>query len=237
MTPVPEARPLLSVIVPVYNERTTIEEVLRRVCSAQFSKEVIVVDDGSVDGTPEVLRGFAAGPSANGMRVIVQPRNLGKGAALRRAFREARGDIILVQDADLEYDPRDYGGLLAPILNGAADVVYGTRFAGGGPKGSSGQVIGNKVLTALSNVLTGLRLSDVYVGYKIFRRLVLADLRLKEDRFGFEPEITAKVARRRWRVVEVPISYRPRTFAEGKKIRFKDALLGLWHIVRYRIAD
>jgi glycosyltransferase involved in cell wall biosynthesis len=237
MTPAPDSSPLLSVIIPVYNERATIEEVLRRVCAAQFAKEVIVVDDGSVDGTPEFLRQFAAGPSANGLRVVVQPHNGGKGAALRRGFCEARGDIVLVQDADLEYDPRDYASLLAPILDGSADVVYGTRFAGRGPRGTPGQMIGNRVLTALSNALTGLRLSDVYVGYKLFRRAVLADLRLKEDRFGFEPEITAKIARSGWRVVEVPISYRPRTFAEGKKIRLKDALMGLWQIVKYRLFD
>jgi glycosyltransferase involved in cell wall biosynthesis len=225
-------RPLLSVIIPVYNERATIEELVRRVNAEHTDKEIIVVDDGSTDGTLEVLRRLN-GDLGVRMRVLPQPVNTGKGAALRRGFREARGEVVLVQDADLEYDPRDYPRLLTPLLRGEADVVYGSRVRGGNPRGTWGQRLGNRVLTWWSNAFTRLGLSDVCVCYKVFRHDVLERLDLREDRFGFDPEVTAKIARGGWRVREVPVSYRPRTRAEGKKVRLKDALVGLWCVVRY----
>jgi glycosyltransferase involved in cell wall biosynthesis len=228
--------PLLSVVIPVYNERATVEELLRRVAAAPVDKEIIVVDDGSTDGTRDVLAGLD-GRIPGGIRIALQPANAGKGAALRRGFQAARGAIVLVQDADLEYDPADYPRLLAPLLNGEADVVYGSRFLRGAAPGTPGQRIGNRVLTVWSNLFTGLRLSDVYVCYKVFRREVLDGLALRENRFGFEAEVTARIARRRWRVREVPISYRPRTHAEGKKITLKDAIAGLWCVVRYALFD
>ncbi len=224
-------RPLLSVVIPVYNERDTIEELLRRVQAVLSDKEVIVVDDGSTDGTKEFLQSLRPGP----VRVLLQDPNRGKGAALRRGFREARGDIILIQDADLEYDPRDYPRLLEPILRGTADVVYGSRFLHA-RRLSTRQYLGNKILTVLSNLFTRLGLSDVYVGYKLFTRAVLAQLELEEDRFGFEIEVTAKVARGGWRLQEVPISYHPRDYAHGKKIMWRDALAGAGCIIRYGLA-
>jgi glycosyltransferase involved in cell wall biosynthesis len=234
----PNGTPLLSIVVPIYNERPTVEELLRRVRSAPLDglrSEVVIVDDGSTDGTREILQRLTAGGQANGTTVLMQPTNLGKGAALRRGFAEVRGEIVLIQDADLEYDPRDYPALLAPILRGEADVVYGARFGGGGRRGWVGQRFGNKALTALANLLTGLRISDAYVGYKAFRREVVSQLSLREDGFSVEAEITMKVARGRWRVREVPVGYAPRTHAEGKKIRFRDALHGLWSLMRYRL--
>ncbi|MBI3998791.1 MAG: glycosyltransferase family 2 protein [Armatimonadetes bacterium] len=233
----PAAAPLLSVMIPVYNERATVAEVLRRVQAVEFDTEVIVVDDGSTDGTRDVLQNLVGASRPDALRVVVQPVNRGKGAALRRGFQEARGRIVLVQDADLEYDPADYPRLLAPVLRGEADVVYGSRFRQPGPKGSVQQRLGNRFLTALSNAFTRLNLSDVYVGYKVFRREVLQQMTLKEDRFGFEVEVTARIARGAWRVREVPIAYRPRTRREGKKISWKDALHGIWCIVRYHVAD
>ncbi|OFX29646.1 MAG: hypothetical protein A2Z07_07655 [Armatimonadetes bacterium RBG_16_67_12] len=229
---------MLSVVIPVYNERQTIEELIRRVRAASVDGldiEIVIVDDGSTDGTRDILERLAPGGRAGSVAVFYQPANRGKGAALRRGFEEARGELVLIQDADFEYDPRDYAQLVAPILRGDADVVYGSRFLASGPRGRIGQVIGNRALTALANLLTGLHLTDVYVGYKVFRREVLRRMNLKEDRFSFEAEITIKVARGSWRVCEVPISYRPRTHAEGKKIHLRDAVHGLWSLVRYRL--
>lgn len=223
--------PLLTVIVPVYNERQTIAEILKRICTVNVDKEIIVVDDCSTDGTREWLRELK---QAN-LRVLYHDVNRGKGAALQTGFRAARGDIVLIQDADLEYHPSDYPNLLKPILDGHADVVYGSRFLGG----SEHRVLyfwhyaGNKLLTLFSNMFTNLNLSDMETGYKVFRREVIEKLELQETRFGIEPEMTAKIARMGCRVYEVGISYYGRTYAEGKKITFKDGLRALWCIVKY----
>jgi glycosyltransferase involved in cell wall biosynthesis len=226
--------PWLSVVVPVYNERATVKELLDRVRAVAVDKEIVVVDDGSTDGTRELLLGLQAGDGV--LRVILQDRNRGKGAALRRGFQAARGAVIIVQDADLEYDPADYAALLAPIERGVADVVYGSRFLGGPHRVLLfWHYLGNRALTTLSNVLTNLNLSDVWTCYKVFRAEVLQRMRLREDRFGFEAEVTAKVARAGWRVYEVPISYPGRTYAEGKKITWRDGVRGVWCTLRYGI--
>jgi glycosyltransferase involved in cell wall biosynthesis len=224
--------PWLSVVVPVYNERATVEELLKRVRAVEVDKEIVVVDDGSTDGTRELLLGMQA-PDSD-LRVVLQDRNRGKGAALRRGFEAARGAVVIVQDADLEYDPGDYPALLGPIERGVADVVYGSRFLGGPHRVLFfWHYLGNRALTTLSNVFTNLNLSDVWTCYKVFRAEVLQGVRLREDRFGFEAEITAKVARGGWRVYEVPISYYGRTYAEGKKITWKDGVRGVWCTLRY----
>lgn len=229
--------PKLSVVIPVYNERTTIREILRRIQDVAIDKEIIVVDDGSQDGTRELLQKLAVEPDklrTDNIRILFQNRNQGKGAALRRGFEIARGDIVLVQDADLEYDPGDYFELMKPIERGDADVVYGSRFLGGPHRVLLfWHFVGNRVLTAISNMFTNLNLSDVWTCYKVFRREVLGNIRLRENRFGFEPEITAKVARAHCRIYEVSISYHGRTYAEGKKITWRDAVHGLWCVFRY----
>ena len=240
-------RPLLSVVIPVYNEAGTIEAILSRVAATPHDKEIIVVDDASTDGSREylesvdrgeaIVRGAAGEPAR--VRVLFQPENRGKGAALRRGFEAAAGSILLVQDADLEYDPKDYDVLLRPILDGQADVVYGSRFLGGPQRVLLfWHYLGNRSLTLLSNMLTNLNLTDMETCYKVFRREVLDGIgTLRSDRFGFEPEFTAKVARRRFRVYETPIAYHGRDYAEGKKITWRDGVAALWHIVRYRVAD
>jgi glycosyltransferase involved in cell wall biosynthesis len=245
-------RPKLSVVMPVYNERTTIEEILHRVQSVEIQKEIIIIDDCSRDGSRELLEQLAASaaqspPAAvtlpgtghrlptDNIRVLLQERNQGKGAALRRGFQAARGELVVVQDADLEYDPQEYFTLLEPIEKGMADVVYGSRFLGGPHRVLYfWHYVTNRFLTLLSDAFTGLNLSDVWTCYKVFRREVLESIQLREDRFGFEPEITAKVAAGNWRVYEVPISYWGRTYAEGKKIGWKDGARALWCILRYR---
>jgi glycosyltransferase involved in cell wall biosynthesis len=225
----------LSVVIPCYNEAGTIEEVVRRVVeAAPADKEIIVVDDMSTDGTRDILEQRLNGRVS---RVILQPKNCGKGAALRTGFAAATGDIVLVQDADLEYDPQEYSKLIRPILEGKADVVFGSRFAGG----ESHRVlyywhsVGNRLLTFASNLFTNLNLSDMEVCYKVFRREVLAQIQIEEDRFGFEPEITAKVAQLGCRVYEVGISYAGRTYGEGKKIGWRDGFRALWCIVKYNL--
>jgi glycosyltransferase involved in cell wall biosynthesis len=228
----------LSVVIPVYNEARTVEEIVRRVCAVNLliPVELVLVDDCSADGSRDVLRRLAA--SHPEWRVLFHETNRGKGAALRTGFQAATGDVVIVQDADLEYDPRDYVALLAPILEGYADVVFGSRFLGGGPHRVVfyWHYVGNRLLTTLSNMLTDLNLTDMEVCYKMFRREVLAGIQLEEDRFGFEPEITAKVARGNWRVYEVPIAYYGRGYAEGKKITWRDGFRALWCIVKYRFS-
>ncbi len=225
----------LSVVVPVYNEVGTIDQILDRVRRVPIEKEIIVVDDCSTDGTRARLA--ALDQREAGFRLILHDTNQGKGAALRTGFAQATGDIVIIQDADLEYDPNDYPKLIAPILDGKADVVYGTRFSGG----ESHRVlyfwhfIGNRLLTLLSNVFTDLNLTDMETCYKVFRRDVLQRIRIEENRFGFEPEMTAKVARLGVRVYEVGISYAGRTYDEGKKINWKDGLRALWCILKYNL--
>jgi glycosyltransferase involved in cell wall biosynthesis len=223
----------LSVIIPVYNEKNTVLELLRRVEAVPLSldKEIIVVDDFSTDGTREVLGGIGR-PD---IKVLFHAKNMGKGSALTTGFSQATGDIVLVQDADLEYDPAEYPGLLAPILDGRADVVYGSRFLGGPHRVLFfWHSVGNRFLTSLSNVVTNLNLTDMETCYKVFRGDVLRKLSLKSRRFGFEPEVTIKVAKLKCRIYEVPISYAGRNYSEGKKIGWKDGVAALWHIMRYR---
>src|SRR5262245_9831303 len=225
----------LSVVIPVYNEREWVAELVRRVQAVPIPKEIILVDDASTDGTREVLADLEA--NADNVHVFHQLKNGGKGAALREGFNHATGDVVVVQDADLEYDPAEYPRLIQPILENRADVVFGSRFIG-----ESHRVlyfwhsVANRVLTTLSNMVTNLNLTDMETCYKVFRREVLNGLTLKSNRFGFEPEFTAKVAKKRlpkWRVYEIPISYSGRTYEEGKKIGLKDAFSALYCIFRY----
>ena len=225
----------VSVVIPVFNERDTIEQIVRAVRAAPIQDiEIIVVDDCSMDGTAELLR-EKVGPMVD--RVIYQPKNLGKGAALRAGFAAASGDVILVQDADVEYDPRDYPALLEPILSGSADAVFGSRFMGGRPHRVLyfWHMVGNRFLTLLSNVFTNLNLTDVETCYKAVRAPLLKSLDLRENRFGFEPEITAKLAKARCRIYEVGISYSGRTYKEGKKVNWKDGIRAIYAIVRYNV--
>ena len=226
----------LSVIIPVYNERRTLEEVLGRVARAPMEKEVIVVDDGSDDGTREILQRLAknAGRS-DPLRIVFHERNQGKGAAVRTGIAQATGDWILIQDADLEYDPQDYPVLLAPLLDGRADVVYGSRFLDGARRTRYLQhYLANRFLTFVSNLMTNQKLSDMETGYKVFRREVLNGIRLRSNRFEIEPEITVKLTRQGYRIHEIPISYNSRSYREGKKITWVDGLKALWALFRYR---
>ena len=226
----------LSIVMPAFNERRTIREIVSRVLAVDLGaleKELIVVDDGSTDGTGDLLKEL---DGRDGVRVLVQARNMGKGAAVARGFREAAGDILIVQDADMEYDPREYLVVLRPILEGDADVVFGSRFLGS-TRGHRvlyfWHSVGNRLLTLLSNIVTDLNLTDMETCYKAMTRDVASRLDLRSRRFGVEPEITCKVSRLGARVYEVPISYRGRTYAEGKKIGWKDALQALWTLLRF----
>jgi glycosyltransferase involved in cell wall biosynthesis len=244
----------VSIVIPVYNERAFIEEVLLRVQASSIEKEIIVIDDKSTDGTRQLLEDLDKAQSGgkreeivqNGksrlslenIRFLFQPQNSGKGAALRRGFEATTGDVVLVQDADLEYDPKDYGKLLEPIFDGRADVVYGSRFLGGPQRVHYfWHYMGNKFLTLLSDVFTNLKLTDMETCYKVFRREVLQNIKLQSDRFGFEPEITAKISKGDWRIYEVSISYSGRTYAEGKKITWRDGVSTLWCILRFNLFE
>jgi glycosyltransferase involved in cell wall biosynthesis len=226
-----------SVVMPVYNEKDYIDEIIRRVLAAAVEKELIIVDDFSTDGTRARLGEIADENPGGSIRVLFHDKNRGKGAALRTGFAAASGEIVIIQDADLEYDPAEYPKLIAPIAQGKADVVYGSRFAGG----ESHRVlyfwhsVGNRLLTLLSNMFTGLNLTDMETCYKVFRREIIQSLKLTEDRFGFEPEVTARIAARKCRVYEVGISYSGRTYEEGKKIGWKDGVRTLWCILKHNL--
>jgi len=222
----------LSVVIPVHNEKKTLDELISRVEAVNLDKEIIIVDDASTDGTRQLLKKYE---EREKFKVIYQQKNTGKGSALRVGFDKAEGEIIIVQDADLEYDPTDYPELLKPILDGRADVVYGSRFLGGPHRVFFfWHYVGNKILTTLSNMSTNLCLTDMETGYKVFRRTVLDAFTLKSNRFGFEPEFTCKVALNKLRIYEVPISYSGRDYEDGKKIGWKDGVAALWFIFRFR---
>ena len=228
----------VSILIPVFNEANTVEEILRRVRAADscgLEKEIVLVNDASTDGTSDVLKKL---PQADGLKIISHPFNRGKGAALRTALEHATGDIILIQDADLEYDPSDYPNLLRPILDHRADVVYGSRFTGGTHRVLLfWHYMANRFLTLLSNMLCNLNLTDMETCYKVFRRHCVEGMTLTSSRFGIEPELTAKLARRRFRFYETGINYSGRDYSEGKKIGWKDGLAALWFIFRYRFFD
>jgi glycosyltransferase involved in cell wall biosynthesis len=223
----------LSVVMPIYNEKATLLRVVERVHSVGLEVELLCVDDGSSDGSREILS--ALQNQYPQMRIFLQPHNMGKGAALRRGIQEATGDYVIIQDADLEYDPKDYSRLLGPLEAGQADVVYGSRFLGAGPHRVLyfWHSVGNWLLTLLSNMITNLNMTDMETCYKVFRREVIQSIPIEEDRFGFEPEITVKIAKRQLRVYEVGISYAGRTYAEGKKIGWKDGFRALWCLAKY----
>ena len=227
----------LSVIVPIYNERATLARIVEKVLSVPLDIELICVDDGSTDGSVEILSELCRSYPA--LRMFVQPKNMGKGAALRRGIQEATGDFLVVQDADLEYDPAEFPSLLEPLLQGNADVVYGSRFLGGRPHRVLyfWHFVGNSFLTLLSNCFTNINLTDMETCYKVFRREIIQSIPIEEDRFGFEPEITVKVAKRHLRIYEVGISYSGRTYKEGKKIGWKDGVRALWCLVKYSIRE
>ncbi|MBN1148082.1 MAG: glycosyltransferase family 2 protein [Anaerolineales bacterium] len=225
----------ISVIIPVYNEIRTIEEIVSRVQATNIPDEILIVDDGSTDGTRQKLAGLdGAGP----IRVILHERNQGKGAAVMSGIRQASGDVLIIQDADLEYNPRDYPALLMPIQENVADVVYGSRFLGG-PRRSTmfWHMVANKLLTLMTNLLYNHILTDMETGYKVFRREIVQNMAIHAKRFNFEPEFTAKILKRGVRVFEVPISFNPRDYSEGKKIKLKDAFEAIWALVKYRFVD
>ena len=225
----------LSVIIPVYNEVENIEEILKRVKATKRAAEIIVVDDGSQDGTRDLLKKL---DGRGRVRVILREKNQGKGAAVRSGLDAAAGDILLIQDADLEYDPRDYPALLQPLEEGLADVVYGSRFLGGPRRATMfWHMIANKMLTFMTNILYDTILSDMETGYKVFRREVVDGMKLRSKRFDFEPEFTAKALKRKYHIYEVPISFNPRDYSQGKKIGLKDAFEAVWTLLKYRFVD
>ena len=225
----------LSIVIPIYNERETLETLIAKVNSVDYDKEILLIDDFSSDGTREVLKKYE---NKENFQVLYHDHNQGKGAALRTGFSNVNGDIIIIQDADLEYNPADYGTLIEPILDGRADVVYGSRFLGGPHRVLFfWHSIGNMVLTTFSNMLTNINLTDMETGYKVFTKKVNDTLTFKCDRFGFEPEFTAKVAKNNFRVYEVPISYNGRDYSEGKKITWKDGVAAIWYIIKFKFTN
>jgi len=221
----------ISVVIPVYNEKNTISEIIKRVKEVPIEKEIIIVDDASTDGTRKILN------QMEGIILLSNENNMGKGASLRKGFKKVTGDVVIIQDADLEYNPKDYMKLLKPFEDGLADVVYGSRFLGDGAHRVLffWHYLGNQILTFLSNMLTDLNLTDMETGYKAFRKEVIKEIEIKENSFGVEPEITAKVAKKKLRIYEVPISYYGRTYEEGKKINWKDGMVALWLIIKYNL--
>lgn len=228
----------LSIVIPVYNEVGTLEEVLRQVQAVDIGieKEIVLVDDCSTDGARELLREIESS-SDSSIRVFYHDVNYGKGAALRTGFQHVEGDITLIQDADLEYNPQDYPELIQPILDGAADAVYGSRFQTGRGHALLSSYAANRLLTAFSNLCTGFNLTDMETCYKAIKSSILLDIPLRSNRFGFEPEITAKLAKRKCRICEVPITYRGRDYHEGKKVSWKDGIAAMYHIIRFRFKD
>ena len=225
----------LTVIVPVFNEATTIEEIIRRVENTGLVSEIVAVDDGSTDGTRDILGQME---KKKRIKLVLHDKNQGKGAAIRTGLREAAGDLILIQDADLEYDPRDYPALLQPIQEGLAEVVYGSRFLGAARRPILfWNMLANKILTLVTNILYNNILTDMETGYKMFKREVVQGLNLRAKRFDFEPEFTAKILKRKYRIYEVPIRFTPRFYGEGKKIKMKDAFEAMWALLKYRFVD
>ena len=225
----------LSIVIPIYNERETLETLIAKVNAVDYDKEIILIDDFSTDGTREILNKYE---NKQGFKVLYHNHNQGKGAALRTGFSSVNGDIIIIQDADLEYNPADYGTLIEPIMDGRADVVYGSRFLGGPHRVLFfWHSIGNMVLTTLSNMFTNVNLTDMETGYKVFTKKVNDTLTFKCNRFGFEPEFTAKVAKNNFRIFEVPVSYNGRDYSEGKKITWKDGFAAIWYIFKFRFTN
>jgi len=230
----PLVNPLLSVVMPAYNERATIEEIIQRVLAVPLRIELIVVDDASIDGTRDIMQTLA---SALSFKLLLQPRNRGKGAAIRRGFVEASGDIVVIQDADLEYSPEEYPDLIELICSGRADVVYGSRFIGRHRVFLFTHYLGNRLLTGLTNMLYNTMLTDMETCFKAMRMEVLRSMTLRSERFGIEPELTAKIFKRGYRVYEVPITYDGRGYEEGKKITWKDGVVAVWTLLKYRFTE